>query len=312
MAKIAVRTKKIPEQEMPLTFEEYWEGMKYNDSLTMKTIGHFGEERTREMALVKYTKLKDKYLKGKISPTSLEFFKASKSQTDIWTKPPFRDSKGRLLKIGDTVVSSEFGSGIVIDDLTDKIHAQGLNSYGNAEIKFVIGNGKRRNPIYTTRRVKSETLTLVETKENITASSRRRGSYFPFYREAFNLLEGLKAFFSRGQYEAIAEFLRGEEGEAYYNLLMELATRIENMPRTYDTDGQGDKAKVYLHYFLGSIDSYITELDKSGNGTEQAFGYQDLGYGGELGYISIDELVENGLELDLYWEPKTLGQVKGN
>jgi hypothetical protein len=30
----------------------------------------------------------------------------------------------------------------------------------------------------------------------------------------------------------------------------------------------------------------------------------------ELGYISIEELVANGIELDLYWTPKTLAEVK--
>ena len=35
----------------------------------------------------------------------------------------------------------------------------------------------------------------------------------------------------------------------------------------------------------------------------QAYGLVNLGYGGELGYISIDELIGNNVELDLYFEP---------
>lgn len=42
----------------------------------------------------------------------------------------------------------------------------------------------------------------------------------------------------------------------------------------------------------------------------QAFGLADLGYGGELGYISIVELLECGAELDLHWTPQTLAEVK--
>ena len=42
----------------------------------------------------------------------------------------------------------------------------------------------------------------------------------------------------------------------------------------------------------------------------QAFGLANLGYGGELGYISIDEITRAGAELDLYWTPKALQKVK--
>lgn len=42
----------------------------------------------------------------------------------------------------------------------------------------------------------------------------------------------------------------------------------------------------------------------------QAFGAANLGYGAELGYISIEELKENNVELDLYWTPKPLSQIE--
>jgi len=58
------------------------------------------------------------------------------------------------------------------------------------------------------------------------------------------------------------------------------------------------------------MDWYITEKDM-GDEQIQAFGLADLGMGfPELGYISIEELVENGVELDLHWTPKTLAEVK--
>ena len=44
----------------------------------------------------------------------------------------------------------------------------------------------------------------------------------------------------------------------------------------------------------------------------QALGLANLGYGGELGYISIQELIDAGVELDVYWTPKTIGAIKGN
>jgi hypothetical protein len=85
------------------------------------------------------------------------------------------------------------------------------------------------------------------------------------------------------------------------------------MPVTYATDGQGDDATVHLHYFTGGCDWYITEKDAGTPdepGQRQAFGLANLGYGGELGYISIAELIANGAELDLYWRAVPLRTVK--
>ncbi|MBL0011067.1 MAG: DUF2958 domain-containing protein [Nitrosomonas sp.] len=82
------------------------------------------------------------------------------------------------------------------------------------------------------------------------------------------------------------------------------------MPKTYGQDGMGDKAIAYLHYFSGGSDWYITEKDMEDEQL-QAFGLANLGQGGELGYISIQELIDAGVEIDLYWTPKTIGQIKG-
>ena len=88
---------------------------------------------------------------------------------------------------------------------------------------------------------------------------------------------------------------------------------IKTMPVTYQQDGKADDSIVYLHYSLGGANWYITEKDKTGTGTVQAFGLADLFQdGGELGYISIEELTsdEIGAELDLNWIPKTLREAK--
>jgi hypothetical protein len=110
-----------------------------------------------------------------------------------------------------------------------------------------------------------------------------------------------------------------------------LAKRIAAMPATYETDGQAGAAIAHLRYFipsagsLGGEDSrrgvlagsgpawYITERDKSaddGDGNAQAFGLADLfADGGDLGYISIPELLENGACLDLSFTPKPLSAI---
>ena len=110
-----------------------------------------------------------------------------------------------------------------------------------------------------------------------------------------------------------------------------LASRIAKMPGSYETDGQGREAIAHLRYFIPSAGSLggedyrrgvlagrcpawsVTERDKSandGDGNAQSFGLTDLfADGGELGYISIPELLENGAWLDLSFTPKPLSAI---
>jgi hypothetical protein len=89
---------------------------------------------------------------------------------------------------------------------------------------------------------------------------------------------------------------------------IELASIVDSMPVTYATDGQGDQAIVHLHYFTAGADWYITERDVYDKQL-QAFGKADLGDGGELGYISLVEILQCGAELDLYWTAKKLAEI---
>ncbi len=111
--------------------------------------------------------------------------------------------------------------------------------------------------------------------------------------------------------KVLVDNMRKEEKQFFFNKAVEIADTIKNMPVTYEQDGKGKNAVAYLHYFRGDADWYITEKDKEAEQI-QAFGLADLGYGGELGYISIDELVGAGVELDLYFTPKTLGEIQEN
>ena len=120
----------------------------------------------------------------------------------------------------------------------------------------------------------------------------------------------LRRFVSTQQLSVLGDACYGEEREWFIDTLVELAERILAMPKTYEQDGKGDDAIVYLHYFKGDMDWYITEKDVETE-QHQAFGLADLGMGfPELGYISIEELTEFGAELDLHWTPKTLAEVK--
>lgn len=122
-------------------------------------------------------------------------------------------------------------------------------------------------------------------------------------------LKLLEAFISKTQLSAIKNFLGTEEKEFYIEKINEIYETIKNMPKTYDTDGQGDSAIVYLHYFINDSDFYITEKDIEDEQL-QAFGLVSLsGSEPELGYVPISELIDMNVELDLYWSPKTLKKV---
>jgi hypothetical protein len=101
--------------------------------------------------------------------------------------------------------------------------------------------------------------------------------------------------------------------------LAEPRKSTETMPKNYEQDGKGDDAIVSLHYFAGgSANWWITEKDMETPeepGQHQAFGLANM-FGGptdqdaELGYISIVELLAAGAELDFYFKPRTLRELK--
>lgn len=118
-----------------------------------------------------------------------------------------------------------------------------------------------------------------------------------------------------GQLLVINECLQGEEADYFREKLAELSALVASMPKTYDQDGLGENAVAHLHYFGGRCDIYITELDKGApddtpeDALTQCFGQVDLGYGAELGYISLPEIMGTPLELDLHFTPKTLREI---
>ncbi|MBU2769253.1 DUF2958 domain-containing protein, partial [Acidithiobacillus ferrivorans] len=123
----------------------------------------------------------------------------------------------------------------------------------------------------------------------------------------------IRGFLSNSQRMATEHGLRGEEREYFSNKMRELEQVIRAMPHTHQTDGQGDNAPVTLHYFKGQADWYITEkdIDPDGAGQTQAFGLADLGMGyPEMGYISIQELVQAGVEMDYHFAQRTLLELK--
>jgi len=123
----------------------------------------------------------------------------------------------------------------------------------------------------------------------------------------------LAEFIGRSQLAVIRMGLRGAEAPAFVEILDRVSGIVENMAKTYEQDGANDPI-VALHYFKGGADWFITEKDAGYNGDAtqaQAFGVADLYHdGGELGYISIAELIAHGVELDLHFEPRPLSAVR--
>ena len=120
-------------------------------------------------------------------------------------------------------------------------------------------------------------------------------------------LKLLRKFICSKQLAAIDNAMRGEEQAYFFQKVVDLAELITSIPVTYETDGQGQNAVAYLHYFTAGCDWYITELDVLVE-QHQAFGLADMGCP-EFGYISIVELLANNGELDLYWSPKPLRDI---
>lgn len=125
-------------------------------------------------------------------------------------------------------------------------------------------------------------------------------------------IDKLHGFISNAQVCALIDLVyQGEEKEWFRDKVAEMATTVAAMPKTYEQDGMGDDAKIFLHYFSGGFDAWITEKDMLEE-QSQAFGLVDLGYGPELGYVSITEIIEAGAELDLHFAPgiKSVGDIK--
>jgi hypothetical protein len=130
-------------------------------------------------------------------------------------------------------------------------------------------------------------------------------------RQATDAVQTLRGFIGAEQLDIIGRGCRGEERDYFKEKLVEMAKIVTDMPKTYEQDGLGENAVAHLHYFTGGCDWYITERDSDpdGEGQIQAFGSANLGYGAELGYISIKELIEADVEIDLHFKPRTLAEI---
>uniref|UniRef100_UPI0035A00138 DUF2958 domain-containing protein n=1 Tax=Porphyromonas loveana TaxID=1884669 RepID=UPI0035A00138 len=103
-----------------------------------------------------------------------------------------------------------------------------------------------------------------------------------------------------------------KETENAYNLMPDSIRK--QLPKLYATEKQliGDKT-AYIRYFfpMGAYTAYLLEYDPK---TRIGFGAVTMGYGWELGNMSLDEMEEVkihglGIERDLYFTPKKLHEI---
>ena len=88
---------------------------------------------------------------------------------------------------------------------------------------------------------------------------------------------------------------------------------LKAIPKLYEQDGEHTCNKlVYLHFFLGSCDWFMTEYD----GIDSFFGFAILGDPemAEWGYISFKELIElkvsfMEVDSDRHWRVKKVKDV---
>ncbi len=129
------------------------------------------------------------------------------------------------------------------------------------------------------------------------------------HAKAAGHLHALKGILSVQQMTVLVEMFKGDEAEFFAETVRDLDTTFKTMPKTYEQDGKGNEAVAHMHFFSSGNDYYITEKDMYDE-QHQAFGLVKAGGDYELGYISLVELADNGVEIDLHWTPKTVGEIK--
>jgi len=120
-------------------------------------------------------------------------------------------------------------------------------------------------------------------------------------------MKRLEHFISKSQLKALKYLRKGPEGAAAEEIINRLAGIIDAMPGPYATDGTPiEETTAWLHYFHAAGDWYIFEKDSTPE-QMQCFGYARLSAMPEMaesGYISIQELIDNDIELSFHFEPR--------
>lgn len=113
------------------------------------------------------------------------------------------------------------------------------------------------------------------------------------------------------QRATVAAALGGEGAAGVGDRLDALAATLRRMPRLHETDGQGGRALARMHWSTGAADWWLVEWDATGR---SGFGLCDLGqgFGPELGYFALSDMLSIGAELDLHWQPAPVARIRAD
>lgn len=123
----------------------------------------------------------------------------------------------------------------------------------------------------------------------------------------------LNHFIGSSQRLILSCALRRTEGAYFRRVIDDLSHRIAQMPRVGANAPICDpnSETVHLHYFMGSRHWYVLARDAS-HAQERAYGV--CRWGSEepeaAGYFPLNVLLSAGAELDMYFEPTPLAELK--
>ncbi len=120
----------------------------------------------------------------------------------------------------------------------------------------------------------------------------------------------LASYMGWPQWSSLQTLMHGGEESAFFQ---EIATNLSRCIAEMPEAGSQDEAEtVFLHYFLGSSDVWVLEKDAAA-GVERVFAFSLLNGDArmaELGYVDLSQLILTGFELDFYFSPKPLAEVR--
>lgn len=118
-------------------------------------------------------------------------------------------------------------------------------------------------------------------------------------------------FISDAQQVALSDMLASIVAEPTRRQLAKTFDVIWKTPELERQRLLGDNALAYIHYEIGDAHWYFTELDsKSG----LAYGHRtmDAGKNWRDAHCSIKSLKNSGAQLDIYFEQKTITEIKND
>lgn len=127
---------------------------------------------------------------------------------------------------------------------------------------------------------------------------------------AYNDLKNSK-FVPSSQKQAMLDSLKdGEEKEYFANAVEKLNKTIEEAPEIYQTQNTNtNDIKPVLHYFGGTFDLYVTELDKE---TGEMYGLGGFNNDFEWGYNTVSNFDSPIFNVDLHYDnDQTIGDILG-